>query len=40
MEHTIHPQPGYPFTLGVRVEYSLSEEGLAVQHDGRESRRR
>jgi len=30
MEHTLHPQPGYPFTLDLRVEYSLSEDGLHV----------
>jgi len=30
MEHTIHPQPGYPFTLTLRVGYSLAEDGLSV----------
>jgi aldose 1-epimerase len=30
MEHVIHPQPGYPFTLGLRIEYALSEGGLSV----------
>jgi len=30
MEHVIHPQPGYPFTLGLGTEYALSEEGLSV----------
>jgi aldose 1-epimerase len=30
MHHEIHPQPGYPFTLAVSVEYSLSERGLQV----------
>ena len=30
MEHVIHPQPGYPFTLGLGIEYALSEEGLSV----------
>jgi aldose 1-epimerase len=29
MEHVIHPQPGYPFTLGLGTEYALSEEGLS-----------
>ena len=29
-EHVLYPQPGYPFTLELRAEYSLSEEGLAV----------
>jgi aldose 1-epimerase len=28
MEHTLHPQPGYPFSLALRVEYSLSDAGL------------
>jgi aldose 1-epimerase len=30
MEHLIHPQPGYPFTLALSVEYSLSDSGLRV----------
>jgi aldose 1-epimerase len=30
MEHTLHPQPGYPFSLVLSVEYALSDEGLAV----------
>jgi aldose 1-epimerase len=30
MEHTLHPQPGYPFSLALRLEYSLSEDGLRV----------
>jgi aldose 1-epimerase len=30
MEHTIHPQPGYPFSLALAVEYALSEDGLSV----------
>ena len=30
MEHTLHPQPGYPFSLGLGIEYSLSDEGLRV----------
>jgi aldose 1-epimerase len=29
--HVLRPQPGYPFTLELRVEYSLSREGLAVR---------
>src|SRR6185436_15569084 len=24
MEHTLHPQPGYPFSLALSIEYSLS----------------
>ena len=30
MAHIIHPQPGYPFSLAVAVEYALSPAGLAV----------
>ena len=32
--HTLHPQPGYPFTLGLHIDYSLSESGLAVSATG------
>jgi aldose 1-epimerase len=35
MEHVIHPQPGYPFTLGLGVEYALEEEGLSVRTTAR-----
>ena len=31
LEHRLHPQPGYPFSLRLRVEYRLSEHGLAVR---------
>ena len=31
MKHVLHPQPGYPFTLGLSIEYALSEHGLAVR---------
>jgi aldose 1-epimerase len=31
MEHVLYPQPGYPFTLGVSIEYALSEMGLRVR---------
>ena len=31
MEHVLRPQPGYPFTLALAVEYTLSESGLQVQ---------
>lgn len=27
----LHPQMGYPFTLGVSVDYSLGEDGLTVR---------
>jgi aldose 1-epimerase len=30
MEHLAHPQPGYPFTLRLRVEYRLADDGLTV----------
>jgi aldose 1-epimerase len=30
MEHMIHPQPGYPFSLAVSIEYALSDQGLSV----------
>jgi aldose 1-epimerase len=31
MKHVLHPQPGYPFTLGISIEYALSESGLRVR---------
>ena len=31
LEHLLHPQPGYPFTLLFRVEYSLGRDGLTVR---------
>ncbi|MBV8411552.1 MAG: aldose 1-epimerase family protein [Alphaproteobacteria bacterium] len=31
MKHMLHPQPGYPFTLGVSIEYSISDTGLQVR---------
>jgi aldose 1-epimerase len=31
MEHVLEPRPGYPFTLSLAVEYTLSEAGLRVQ---------
>jgi aldose 1-epimerase len=30
MEHHLDPQPGYPFALALRLEYSLSEDGLRI----------
>lgn len=30
LEHSLHPQPGYPFSLALSIEYSLSDEGLRV----------
>jgi len=29
--HVLHPQPGYPFALELRIEYELSGNGLAVR---------
>jgi aldose 1-epimerase len=29
--HSLHPQPGYPFSLGLAIEYLLTEEGLRVR---------
>ncbi len=31
MEHLLRPQPGYPFSLALRIEYLLSGEGLLVR---------
>lgn len=31
VEHVLHPQPGYPFTVDLRVEYELSGDGLTVR---------
>jgi aldose 1-epimerase len=30
LRHTLWPQPGYPFSLALSIEYSVSEEGLRV----------
>jgi aldose 1-epimerase len=30
MQTRLHPRPGYPFDLAVRVEYALAEDGLEV----------
>jgi aldose 1-epimerase len=30
MEFVLEPQPGYPFTIALRIEYALSAAGLAV----------
>jgi aldose 1-epimerase len=30
MEHALHPQPGYPFSLALSIEYALSGAGLRV----------
>ena len=31
MEHVLYPQPGYPFSLRIRIEYGLSNSGLQVR---------
>jgi aldose 1-epimerase len=31
LEFLLHPRPGYPFTLALRVEHELSADGLAVR---------
>ncbi|HLY85241.1 MAG TPA: hypothetical protein VKO84_01835 [Gaiellaceae bacterium] len=31
LEHVLHPQPGYPFTLRLRVDYRLAETGLTAR---------
>jgi len=31
MEHLLHPQPGYPFTVLLRIEYGLGAGGLTVR---------
>jgi aldose 1-epimerase len=31
MEHVLHPQPGYPFSLRLSIEYALSNRGLRVR---------
>jgi aldose 1-epimerase len=30
LEHLLHPQPGYPFTLRLQLDYALSPAGLRV----------
>src|SRR5215813_8313487 len=30
LEHRLHPSPGYPFTLDIRIEYAVGEDGLTV----------
>jgi aldose 1-epimerase len=31
LEHVLHPQPGYPFSLRLAVEYRLDADGLTVR---------
>ena len=35
MEHTLRPQPGYPFSLALGIEYALSDEGPPRDDDAR-----
>jgi aldose 1-epimerase len=35
LDHVLEPQPGYPFTLGLSIEYALSDTGLTVQTTAR-----
>ena len=30
LEHALDPQPGYPFSLALSIEYTLSDQGLSV----------
>ena len=40
MEHVLAPQPGYPFTLALGIEYALSEQRADGADDRDEHRRR
>src|SRR5689334_19470923 len=31
LEHRLYPTPGYPFTLDLRVDYALDDDGLTVR---------
>ncbi|HKN63731.1 MAG TPA: hypothetical protein VJV76_05300 [Gaiellaceae bacterium] len=35
LEHVLHPQPGYPFSLRLRVEYRVSATGLRVRTEAK-----
>src|SRR5262249_36487856 len=35
MEHVLHPQPGYPFSLRISIEYALTDNGLRVRTTAR-----
>ena len=39
MAHVVHPQPGYPFSLSLSIEYSLSDAGLTVRTTATQRRR-
>ena len=40
MAYRLHPQPGYPFTLDIEIAYRLADDGLSVDDDGDQRRRR
>jgi aldose 1-epimerase len=31
VENVMHPQPGYPFRVALRIDYALSPEGLSIR---------
>jgi aldose 1-epimerase len=31
LEYLLHPQPGYPFSLSLGIEYALLDTGLRVR---------
>ncbi|HVI65891.1 MAG TPA: hypothetical protein VM910_25390, partial [Bradyrhizobium sp.] len=35
MEHVLNPQPGYPFSLRISIEYALTDSGLRVRTTAR-----
>src|SRR5436190_3240825 len=35
MEHVLDPQPGYPYTLELTIEYALADDGLSVRTSAR-----
>src|SRR5262249_43559602 len=35
LEPVLHPQPGYPFSLGISIEYALTDSGLRVRTTAR-----
>ena len=38
MEHVLYPQPGYPFSLGISIEYALSDTRTPGADNGHEPR--
>jgi aldose 1-epimerase len=35
LEYVLHPRPGYPFTLQLQIEYTVSDDGLTVRTSAR-----